>query len=106
MIWAHIKEWLGDLWGMSTTLVLALLIPAVPALQAVDPELLPNWAKLTIAMAGVAVAVLRVVAPPPPTVSIKTNDHVDVNPSGTVVTIVKADGVPSDVQTKAAGEPT
>lgn len=103
-MWARIKEWIADLWGMTTTMMLAILVAAVPALNAIDGALLPAWAKLTIALAGAAVAVLRVIAPPPPAITVKKDDGMMVNHAAGTITIVKAEDIPAETINKAPGE--
>ena len=103
-MWIHIKAWVADLWGMTTTMVLAILVAAVPALNAIDAALLPAWAKLCIALAGVGVAVLRVVAPPPPAIPVKQADSMVVDHAQGTITISKAEDIPATTVSKLAGE--
>lgn len=103
-MWPLVREFVGNLWGKATTLSLGIgvAVLAVP----LPPNLaVPDWLRWGLFGVAVGVSVLRQVAPPPPSVSIQTNDHVDVSPSGKTVTIIKADGVPDNVTSKTAGEP-
>lgn len=101
---ATVRHFVGSLWGKATTLSLgigaAVMAVPLPTNIAVPDQL--RWALFGVA---VAVAVLRQVAPPPPSVSIQTEDHVAVSSSGNSVTITKPDGVPDNVTSKAAGVP-
>jgi len=101
---SRVKLFVGDLWSKTTTVSLGLAVAILPALQAIDPELLPSWAKLAIALLGVVVVVLRFVAPPPPSVTIKAADMVTVNHLDNSVTISKAETIPNDIKSKWAGE--
>ena len=105
-MWARFKEIIGELWGATTTTALAILVAAIPALQAIDAALLPLWARISIAMTGVVVAVLRVVAPPPRSVTIRKDDAVVVDHAEGTITVTKAAVIPDGIETKAAGEPT
>jgi len=81
-------------------------VAILPVLQAIDPTIIASvpWLKWAMILVSLAVVVLRVVAPPPPSVPIKAADAVVVDPVLNTVTIAKATDMPGDVVTKAIGE--
>ena len=103
---AWIKEAIGDAWGRVSTVLLALGIAILPVLQTIDPTILAlnPWLKWTVIIVSLAVATLRIMAPPPPSVAIKTADAVRVDTVSGIVTIEKATAVPADVVSKPAGQ--
>lgn len=107
-MWARIKEWVGDLWGMTTTQILGVsaLLGAVMADPTVGPFLVATFPFMPKVVAGVALLALiaRWYAPPPPAVPVKKDDAMVVNHASGVITIAKAEDIPSDVISKAAGE--
>lgn len=105
MIWSRLKEIVGDAWGAATTMSLTVGV-AILAIPLPADLMAPVWLRWTLFGVAVLVAVARKIAPPPPNVPIKTDDHVEVSANGNVVTVVKANGVPSDVVSKKAGTPT
>jgi hypothetical protein len=104
----RIREAVGRVWGASTTYVLAFSVAVLPVLQGIDPDLMVQFPaiKWAIAVIGLAAAVARVLAPPPPSVKIRAEDAVMVDREAGVVTIAKGSGkLPDQVADKAAGEP-
>lgn len=106
MNWARIREAIGKLWGATTTLVLSVGVAVLPILQGLDQDFVHAHPFLmwTVIILGAAVAVLRVVAPPPPSVPIHIDDEVEVDHASGTVTVTKATAIPAGVVTKAAGE--
>lgn len=102
---ARIKESIGKVWGATTTLVLSLGVAVLPILQGLDPDFVHAHPALMwgILILGIAVAALRVIAPPPPAVPIHIDDAVDVDHLTGTVTIAKAEPIPADVVSKPAG---
>jgi hypothetical protein len=100
----QVRDFIGDLWGRTTTIILAILVAAIPALNAIDAALLPIWARISIGMAGVVVAVLRVVAPPPAAVVMKKDDEVIIDKAEGTVTVIKPSPITQDIESKPAGE--
>lgn len=96
------REAFGLAWGKATTVALAVgvAVMAVPLPPNLEVPAALRWALFGVA---VVVAVLRQVAPPPPAVTIKRDDAVDVNHVTGIVTITKAEGLPADMRSKAAG---
>jgi hypothetical protein len=101
----RLRERLGDVWGKATTVILGLIVAILPALQAIDPTLLPTWAKLAIALLGVVAVAMRFLAPPPASIQVRPEDTVIVNDSNSV-TVQTAAPLPAKVVDKAAGEKT
>ena len=103
-----VKEVVGDAWGRVSTVLLALGIAILPVLQTIDPTFLAQnpWLKWTVIVVSLAVATLRIMAPPPPSVAIKTADAVTVDAVAGTVTIAKAAvaSIPTDVVSKPAGQ--
>lgn len=104
MTFAEVREAVGKIWGTTTTIGLGLGAAALPVLQNVDPQLVTDHPSIRVGIfgVGVGVAVLRVVAPPPPSVPIHLADAVNID--GNAVTIVKDAGVPAHIVDKAPGE--
>lgn len=62
----NIKVFVSNLWGSTTTHVLAILAAIQPLLLSADPTLLSNhWFQFTVLGVGVLIVVLRNLAPPP-----------------------------------------
>lgn len=106
MILARIREAVGKLWGATTTLVLSIGVAILPLMQGIDPDVVHAHPALmwTILILGIVVTVLRVIAPPPPSVPIHIDDRVEIDHDANTVTVTKAAAIPVDVVTKAAGE--
>lgn len=106
MSWSRIRESLGKIWGATTTLILSIGVAVLPILQGLDPDFVHAHPALMwgILILGIAVAALRVIAPPPPSVPIHIDDQVEVDRAAGTVTVTKAASMPADVVTKAAGE--
>lgn len=105
--WEKIRDIVGDLWGRTTTLTLALLVAVLPILESLPyevREMLPWWARLAIGLGGAAIALLRVIAPPPPAVVIKKDDDVTVDHVAGTVTVIKSTPIPEALGSKPAGE--
>lgn len=101
-----IKDFIGNLWGATTTQGLALLVMVQPILMAVDPSLLRDapWLRWTIFGVSIGIVVLRFLAPPPPSVVIKKADEVIVDKREQTVTVIKAEPIKNTVQNKLPGE--
>lgn len=102
----RIKEFIGDLWGQTTTQALAFLAMIQPVLLQIDPSLLADYPKLrwAIFLVTLTIAALRLFAPPPPAVPIKTDDEVSVDHETGTTIITKADAtVPAGIVDKPAG---
>lgn len=101
-----IKEWVSGLWGKTSTLLLAIGVAILPVLQTIDPAMLDSmpWLRTLIIVTGLLVAVLRVLAPPPPSVPIKTEDAVIADHANGTITIAKAGAIPANITDKPAGE--
>ena len=98
-------ERLSLIWGRASTVTLAVLVAVLPTLQVIDPELLPNWAKLTIGLLGAVAAVLRIAVPPPPSVRVLDADSVTVDHATETVTIRKeSEPISKAVFSKTGGE--
>lgn len=106
MIWARIRESIGKIWGATTTLLLAAGAAIDPILQGIDPAILQSapWLKWVVFGLAIAMALLRVFAPPPPALPIHIDDQVEVDHAAGTVTVTKATAMPANVVTKAAGE--
>jgi hypothetical protein len=106
MDFARVRETVGKVWGQTTTLALAVGGAALPVLQSADPSFVQDHpvVKTTVVVVGVGVAVLRVVAPPPPSVPIHIDDAVTVDHDAGTVTVTKPAAIPAGIVTKAAGE--
>lgn len=102
-----VKEFIGDLWGHTTTQVLGFLVMIQPAFLTIDPTLLVDYPKIRLAIfiLGVTIMGLRFFAPPPTSVPIKTEDKVITDKETGVITIEKANPaeIPTVVETKEAG---
>ncbi len=101
---ARAKEFIGDLWGQTTTQGLAFLVMIQPVLAGIAPSLMSRPIQWSIFGVTASIAVLRFFAPPPPAVTIKKDDAVIVNEAVGAVTIVKAGDIPIGVVSKVAGE--
>lgn len=103
---ARIREAVGKLWGMTTTMVLSIGVAVLPILQGLDQDFVHAHPALmwTIIVLGIVVAVARIVAPPPPSVPIHIDDAVEVDQAAGVVTIAKATAIPAGVVSKLPGE--
>lgn len=100
-----LKERLGQVWGKTTTVLQGLCIglmgimtdPGAQAFVAMFP-----WAPKVIAGVGFASVVLRIVAPPAPSVSIQPGSRATVMDDNTIA-IETPDPLPSAV-VEAAGK--
>lgn len=101
----QIKDFIANLWGKTSTLLLAIGVAILPVLQTIDPTMLESmpWLRTLVIVVGVGVAVLRVIAPPPPAVTIKKDDAVSVMSDQTVV-ITKAEGLPAKIVDQDPGK--
>lgn len=102
----RIREAVGRIWGQATTMLLALAIAVQPVLQALDPTIAQRvpWLPWVLLGLAVGIPVLRILAPPPPSVPIHIDDQVVVQDDKTV-TITKATAVPAGITDKVAGQP-
>lgn len=105
-MWTRVAEFIGGLWGKTTTALLAIGIAIAPVLQALDPETYATvpWLKWVSIGVAFGVPILRAIAPPPPSVAIHTADQVVVDHEAGTVTVTKASAIPDGIVTKAAGE--
>ncbi len=101
----RIKEFVGNLWGQTTTQALAFLVMIQPVLMQIDPSLLADYPTLrwAIFLVSLAVVILRFFAPPPPAVTIKPEDAVTKMNANTVV-ITKPDPLPAHVVDQDPGK--
>lgn len=103
MSWARIRESIGKVWGATTTLVLSLSVAVLPVLQGLDPDFVKAhpalmWASMII---GIVATVMRVIAPPPPHVTIHADDHVTVDHDTQTVTVAKVAPISAAVEARA-----
>lgn len=108
MTWARFRESVGKMWGATTTFLLTAGVAVQPILQEIDPTIVKDapWLKWVLLGSGLAMALLRAFAPPPPSVPIHIDDDVEVDHELGTVTVTKAkiDSIPADVVSKAAGD--
>lgn len=100
-----VKEFIGNLWGQTTTQVLGFLIMIQPAFLTIDPSLLVDYPQLRMAIfaLGVIIMGLRFFAPPPPAVPIKTEDKVVRDDKTGKITIYKEEPISPAIVSKDAG---
>lgn len=103
---ARIREFIGDLWGKTTTwifgsgtLVIAYLQTAGAGIQAKYP-----WLEDFIFWGALVLLILHTIAPPPASVSVKKGDEMIVDHDLGTITIAKAADIPESLVSKAAGE--
>lgn len=102
--WRRVRQALGRIWGREMTMLLAIGNSIVPIVHGLSPDLLQDHSVLWgIVAFDVVIAVLRVVAPPPPAVSIHIDDEVSVDHDTGTVMVTKASGVPAGIADKPAG---
>ena len=103
---SRIADWIGNIWGRASTILLAIGMAILPILQGIDRNFTSEHPTITwlIIVIGVMVAVLRVIAPPPPTVPIKRGDAVAVDHDAGTIVVTKAEPIPATLMSKLPGE--
>lgn len=85
-------RFIGAIWGRATTVLLSIGVAILPVLQTIDPFFLYEHPRLNASIIGfsIAIAILRVLAPPPARVDIDECDEVQLSDDRRVVTLIKA----------------
>lgn len=87
---AAARRWIGGLWGHTTTQLINALI-GIQAALAEYPALVASNQYLVFAPLGIAVAVaiLRVLCPPPPSIPVHPEDTVENDATNNQIIITK-----------------
>jgi hypothetical protein len=103
---SRIADWIGNIWGRASTILLAVGMAILPILQGIDRSFTSEHPVITwaIIIIGVTVAVLRVIAPPPPAVPIKRGDAVSVDHDAGTIVVTKSEPIPATLMNKLPGQ--
>lgn len=104
-MFTKIRQFIGNVWGHTTTQLLALAVAVQPVIAAADPSLVATYPWLRWAVLGMAIAIaaLRVWAPPPQSIVVKQGDSMNVDHANNLITIATAADIPASVVSKEAG---
>jgi len=100
---AGVSAFIGNLWGHVTTQSILLLGAIMPVLSQADQTVVQSipWLPKAILACAVALSALRVLCPPPPSVSVQPGDIVHVDPVLNTVTVAKVDDIPAAVAARS-----
>jgi hypothetical protein len=102
----RLADFIGNLWGRASTVLLAVGLAVLPILQGIDRDFVREHPAVTwaIIVLGVLVAVLRVVAPPPTQIVVRRGDAMEVDHDTGTIVVTKADPIPPTLLSKLPGD--